>query len=160
MNSAPTATLRITELFLQRHPDSELAEEATILRLELLAQTAPPRQALSALDAWLGEHPDHAQFLPLLEKRADVARNGLQDCRVALPAYRVLATRARGERKARGRAFRGLCALSEGLEEEAREALTEALDDPFLPEALRFEVTESLAHLETQGRVVPLRKAN
>ncbi len=160
MNSAPATTLRLTELFLARHPDSELAEEATILRLELLAQAAPPRQALSALDAWISEHPDHAQFLRLLEMRADVARNGLQDCRVALPSYRVLAEKARGSRKARARAFRGLCAVSEGLDDEARIALSDALDDPFLPEALRFEVTESLAYLETQGNVMPLRKAN
>ena len=159
MNSAPATTLHLTELFLQRHPDSPLAEEATILRLELLAQTAPPRQAMAALDGWLSTQVDHPQFLRLLEVRADLARNGMQNCRAALASYRTLATRARGARKARASAFGGLCALSEGLDDEARESLSTAIADPFLPEALRFEVTEALAHLETMGRVVPLRKA-
>ncbi len=159
MNTAPITTLRLTETFLSRHPDSALAREATIIRLELLAQTAPPRDALSELDRWLAAHPEDPQFLALLELRADTARDGLRDCRGALPGYRVLATRARGERRARAQAFRGLCAFSEGLNEEARDALTEALDNDFLPEGLRFEVSEALGTLERSGSVLPMRKA-
>jgi hypothetical protein len=159
VNRAPPTPLRLTELFLQRHPDSPLAEEATILRLELLAQTAPPRQAMAALDGWLSAHADHAQFLPLLEVRANLARNGMQNCRTALNSYRTLAKRARGARKARALAFGGLCALSEGLDDEARESLDAASGDAFLPENLRFEVIEALAHLESMGRVIPLRRA-
>ncbi len=156
MHHAPTATLRLVELFLQRHPASDLADEARVLQLELLAQTAPPRQAMSALDGWLASNPDHPQFLTMLESRANVARNGLRNCRMALPSYRVRATRASGERKARGKAWRGLCAWSEGLNDEASEALLEAIDDPFLPENLRFEVTEALAAVESSGRVMPM----
>lgn len=159
MNTAATSTLVMTERFLAKHRDSSLAAEARIIRLELLAQTAPPRDAISDLDRWLAANPDDPQFLRLLELRADTARDGLRDPRGALPGYRVLATRARGERRARAQAFRGLCAYSEGLDDEAIEALTEALINDFLPEALRFEVSEALAALESARTVLPMRKA-
>jgi hypothetical protein len=159
MNTAPDITLLLTEAFLAKHRDSALAHEARIIRLELLAQTGSPREALGELDRWLAAHADHPQFLALLELRADTARDGLRDCRGALPGYRVLATRARGERRARAQALRGICAVNEGLYGEARESLTEAVENHFLPESLRFEATESLAALEQAGTLLPLRKA-
>ena len=159
MNTAPTSTLVMTERFLSKHRDSALAQEARIIRLELLVQTAAPREALAELDGWLSAHPDDPQFLRLLELRADTARDGLHDPRSALPGYRVLAARARGERRARGQAFRGLCAYSLGLHDEAWEALSLAATDDFLPEVLRFEVSEALADLERTGTVLPMRKA-
>lgn len=159
MNRSPAITLHLAEEFLSRHTDSMLAEEARIIRLELLAQVAPAAEAVAELDGWLAQHPDHPAFLDLLERRADVARNGLRSCRQALPGYRVLAARAAGERRARARAFRGLCAFSEGLNDEARTSLTEALEDPFLAEDLRFEVGETLASLESSGVLLRLRRA-
>lgn len=159
MNTSATATLVMSERFLSKHRDSDLAGEVRIIRLEILAQTASPREALGELDGWLGAHADDPQFLRLLELRADVARDGLRDCRSALPGYRVLAARGRGERRARAQAFRGLCAYSEGLNDEAWEALNEALPNDFLPETLRFEVSEALAALESARTVLPMRKA-
>jgi hypothetical protein len=157
--NAPQSTLILSERFLQKHPESELAEEVRIIRLEAMAQVGEPREALAALDGWLATRPEHPQFLSLLELRADVARDGLRDPRSALAGYRVLASRGRGEQKARGQAFRGLCAWSLGLEDEAYDSLSEAQSNHFLPEDLRFEVTEALAALEASRRVVPMRKA-
>jgi hypothetical protein len=131
------------EAWLSAHPTGPLAAEAEVLRLEALARTSPA-QAERAASAWLSANPRGARRGDVLWLHATVARDGLQDCALALPSYRELADT--GPRKADASALQGLCASSLGRPAEARQALEKAValgvDD-----ALAAPVAEALEAL-------------
>ena len=122
-------------LFVQRYPTGTLASKAAVFRIEAVT-ARDPAAAVALADAWLAAHRDLDQRQDVLELRAAAARDGLQDCALALPSYEELARLASGGEEARALAFQGLCAADVGDVDQARTALDAALAHPSLPRAL------------------------
>lgn len=127
-SASPASVARALDAFLRQYPTSSMAPEAAALRLELTAELEPPRVVVADLDTWLRANLEHPRRLAMLELQATLARDRLQDCELALPPYRALATEAPVRLAARAEALRGLCALEVGDREEARTALARAVE--------------------------------
>lgn len=133
--------------FLQRYPTGALSSEAAVLRIEAVA-ARDPAAAVHLADEWLVGHRDLDLRQDVLRLRATAARDGLEDCALALPSYAELARLASGDDEARALAFLGLCAADVGDAERAREALDAALNHPDLPRALAPRVRSARDRLE------------
>ncbi len=82
------------EDFLARFPDSAYVAEVRALRVEALAEAGRPVEALAAAERFLDLHPDDPRRPQVRWLEATVARDRLQDCGRALPAYAELAAAA------------------------------------------------------------------
>ena len=136
----------LAAVFLQRYPTGSLSAEAGVLQIEAVA-THDPAAAVRLADAWLGSHRNLDQRHDVLLLRATAARDGLQDCALALPSYEELARLASGAQEARALAFLGLCAADVGDSGRAATALDAALIHPDLPRALAPRVRTARARL-------------
>ncbi len=105
--------LAALEVFLASWPDSPLRSEAALLRLEILADAAPPELAVTAIDAWLKTDPPATTAARARLLRALVQHERLGDCVAALPDYAWASERAGGE--VRARAETGLARCVEQL---------------------------------------------
>jgi len=112
--------------FLQTYPDSAYAEEVLAFKVEALAAGGDAEQALLAAEQYVDRHPDGVRRLQVRWLEATVARDRLQDCRRALPAYREVAVE-RGPHRAEATYFWGVCASELDQRDEAVWALQRAL---------------------------------
>ena len=141
----------LASLFLQRYPTGALSSEAAVLRIEAVA-AGDPAAAVGLADDWHAGHRDLNQRLDVLRIRATAARDGLQDCALALPSYEELARLASGGDEARALAYLGLCAADVGDDARARTALDAALSHSALPRALapRLRAARDRLHEDTR----------
>ena len=118
---------RDLDRFLKTYPDSDHVEEVLALQVEALAELGDDAGVMQAAARFIERFPDGARRREVRWIEATVARDRLHDCGEALPAYRELAAEPWG-RWAEASYFRGLCAAEQGHHDEARQALTAALE--------------------------------
>ncbi|MDP6933404.1 MAG: hypothetical protein QGG40_10840 [Myxococcota bacterium] len=140
----PEGTVALLERFLDECPASTLAPEAQAARLLAQSDVVPPEDAVSEIQDWLAQNPESPRRLDLLEMEADLAREEMEDCNLALPAYRALSREASGRVGAEATAWLGLCAQETGRLSEGRTALRRAMADEDLPADLFEDVAYSL----------------
>ncbi len=87
----PGVRLDLLHVFLERFPDSAHAGEVRALTVEALADAGRNEDALLAVEQYLRLHPDDSRRQQVRWLEATVARDRLQDCERALPAYEELA---------------------------------------------------------------------
>lgn len=109
--------------FRRKYPESAFSAEADATELELSARVVGDRRTLDRIDDWLATHERSPRRDALVAAAAEIAREELHDCPLALPYYEELA-----RRRADGTvsAWYGLCLLDAGRTDEAREALETA----------------------------------
>lgn len=115
------------ERFLAEHPASSSHEEVLAMQVEALAASGADLDALDASRRFLDRYPSSERRQEIRWIEATVARDRLEDCERALPAYRKLADNI-GPRQAEALFYQGICAADLGLDEEARDTLSRALD--------------------------------
>ncbi len=133
------------DLFLATYPDSPSGEEVSALRVEALADSGAERDALEAAGVFCARYPSGSHRREVRWIEATVARDRLRNCERALPAYRELARHEDG-RQAEALYYQGICAADLGLDEEASDTLSRALEIGLDPD--RAEVARGL--LDTQ----------
>ncbi len=97
---SPADLLAQADTFLQTRPESPLADEAELLRLELLARHFDAADAADTLEHWLltrGEDPHRSAVLLL---HATVVSGRLGDCHRARSSFEALAARGGEEARA------------------------------------------------------------
>ena len=87
----PQERLDLLQDFLTRFPDSAHVGEVRALIVEALADAGRDEDALFAVEQYLAHHPDDSRRQQVRWLEATLARDRLQDCERALPAYRELA---------------------------------------------------------------------
>ncbi len=87
----PETRLELLGDFVDRFPDSAHVGEVRALTVEALADAGQNEDALLAAERYLILHPDDSRRQQVRWIEATVARDRLQDCERALPAYQELA---------------------------------------------------------------------
>lgn len=128
-------------------PNAPETFEAITRVAEVRASRLPSRQAVQMLSDLRASRPGLPRRLDLLELQAEIAKDGLRDCGLALPAYRELAAASTGLQRAEAQAWRGICAHNQGFTAEAHQALESAKAGP-LPAELRDVVVQALERME------------
>jgi len=114
------ALIEATTGYLARHPASQFAIEVEALQVEATARAARHRDAYDLAAAFCAAHPDSPRRLQILQIQATVARDRLHDCSLALGPYRELADALGSSAQGTDATYyRAVCALSQGLEDEA-----------------------------------------
>ncbi|HJN73717.1 MAG TPA: hypothetical protein QGF58_07280 [Myxococcota bacterium] len=95
MNSRDAGQLMLAdvETFLSEYPESPFAHEASVMRLERLAEEVDPEDALSQVEAWLEVHAHSPRFAEVHYLRATLLRDRLEDCGAAMTSYRIVIER-------------------------------------------------------------------
>lgn len=87
----PETRLEFLDDFVTRFPESTHVGEVRALTVEALADAGRNEEALDAAERYLALHPEDSRRQQVRWIEATVARDRLQDCARALPAYQELA---------------------------------------------------------------------